>query len=194
MVQNNNPPELGKFEFGIVQRKARQIIGRAGYRNSDRNDLEQMLLMRLVQALKSFNSDKAHRHSFVTAVVERAVASILRNARAKKRDHHNTTSLNSAGDTVGNGTSELVNHITDRELSARRGQHPRSQEELAQLASDIAEVMDQLPIELRRFCERLKHASITEISSEMGVPRTTLYGLKRRLLKRFEQSGLRDYL
>ncbi len=187
-------PRLGRFEFGIVKRKVRQIVGRAGYTRQDKEDLEQELLTRLLQGLKSFDPDVAHRKSFVTAIVERAVATILRDAEAQKRDHRRISSLQRLVDLTDEGPTELAETIGDREYNGRRCRDPRSDEDLAQLVTDLAEVIDSMPGELRDLAERMKTQSISAIAREIGVPRTTLNDAVRRLRQRFEQTGLRDYL
>jgi RNA polymerase sigma-70 factor (ECF subfamily) len=187
-------PQLGRFEFGIVKRKVRQIIGRAGFTKQDRQDLEQELIARLLHSLRSFDPKQAHRKAFVTAVVERDVANILRDKQAEKRDHRRIGSLHVMIEVTEEGPTELADTIGDREFNARRCRDPRSAEDLAQLASDLAEVVAALPDELRDLAERLKTESISAIAREVGVPRTTLNDTVRRLRQRFEQAGLRDYL
>ena len=187
-------PRLGRFEFGIVKRKVRQIVGRAGYTRQDKEDLEQELLTRLLQGLKSFDPDVAHRKSFVTAIVERAVATILRDAEAQKRDHRRISSLQRLVNLTDEGPTELAETIGDREYNGRRCRDPRSDEDLAQLVTDLAEVIDSMPDELCDLAKRMKTQSISAIAREIGVPRTTLNDAVRRLRQRFEQSGLRDYL
>jgi hypothetical protein len=59
---------------------------------------------------------------------------------------------------------------------------------------DITEVVTKLPDELRDLAERLKTRSVSEIARDMGVPRTTLNESVRRLCRRFESAGLKDYL
>lgn len=193
-VSHVDRPQLGRFEFGIVKRKVRQIIGRAGFHQQDRQDLEQELLTRLLHSLKSFDPNQAHRKAFVTAVVERDVANILRDKQAEKRDHRRIGSLQVTIEITDNGPTELAETIGDRELNARRCRDPRSPDNLAQLACDLADVVAALPQELRDLAERLKTQSISAIAREVGIPRTTLNDAVRRLRKRFEQAGLRDYL
>jgi RNA polymerase sigma-70 factor (ECF subfamily) len=194
MFHNDNTPLLGRFEFGIIRKKVRQIIGCAGFKKQDRDDLEQELIARLLQSLKSFDPDVAHRKSFVTAVVERAVATILRDAQAEKRDPRRIGSLHVLVEVSDDGSTELAETIGDREYNARRCRDPRSAEDLAQLASDLADVVAALPAELCDLAERLKSHSIAEIARDLGVPRTTLNDTVRRLRQRFEQAGLRAYL
>ena len=194
MSHDNTAPQLGRFEFGIVKKKVRQIIGRAGFTRQDQADLEQELLTRLLQGLRSFDPNVAHRKSFVTAIVERAVANILRDAQAEKRDHRRIGSLQVLIEVTEDGPTELSETVGEREFNARRCSDPRSADDLAQLTSDLADFVESLPAELRNLAERLKTQSISAIAREVGVPRTTLNDAVRRLRQRFEQADLRDYL
>lgn len=194
MSHDDNQCRLGRFEFGIVKRKVKQIIGRSGYTRQDTEDLEQDLLTRLMQGLKSFDPDVAHRKSFVTAIVERSVASIIRDAEAQKRDHRRIGSLQLLVQVTEEGPIELVQTLSDREHNNRHCRDPRNDENLTHLVTDLAAVVDSLPDELRDLAERLKTQSISAIAREIGVPRTTLNDTVRRLRHRFEAAGLRDYV
>jgi RNA polymerase sigma-70 factor (ECF subfamily) len=187
-------PHLGRFEFGIIKRKVRRMIGRAGFTPQDRGDLEQELLARLLQRLESFDPAQAHRKAFVTMVVEQSVANILRDKQAAKRDHRRVTSLNVTVAAFEDGSIELAEAVGEREHNARRCRQPRSAEELAQLISDVTEVMASLPDDLRELAEGLISQPLAAIAREWGVPRTTLGDRVRRLRRRFEDAGLQAYL
>lgn len=167
---------------------------RPGYTRQDQEDLEQELLARLLQGLQSFDPDVAHFKSFVTAIVERSVATLLRDKQAEKRDHRRIGSLHVLIEVTQDGPTELGETVGEREFNARRCSDPRGADDLAQLTSDLAEFVAALPAELRELAERLKTQSISAIAREVGVPRTTLNDTVRRLRQRFEQAGLRDYL
>ena len=194
MLHDDYQQKIDRFARGIIRRKVNQLIGRAGFTRQDREDLEQELVLRLLQALPSFDRAKAHRNVFVTTVIERYVANILRDKQAEKRDHRRIGCLDVMMEITDEGPTELAQTIGQRELDARLGCHRRSDEELAQLARDIADVMAKLPDELRELAERLKSQTKSEIARDMGVPRTTLNESVRRLRRRFESKGLKDYL
>ena len=194
MLHDDYNEKIDRFTHGIIWRKVRQLIGRAGFTQQDRKDLQQDLILRVLQSLRSFDSSKAHRNKFVTAVVERHVANILRNKRAEKRDCRDAYSLNVVIGEEDERLVELADMIGQCELDARLGRHPRNDEDLKQLAQDAADVMATLPEELRDLAERLKTDSLSEIARGKGIPRTTLHASVRRLRQRFEQAGLKDYL
>lgn len=186
--------KFDRFTLGIIRRKVKQLITRAGFRPQDREDLEQELFARVLQSLPSFDPGQAHRNRFITAVVERFVANILRDKLAGKRDYRRICSLNVSFDVTYEGSIELADTISRREVGARLGGDPRTDEELAHLACDIADVIRKLPGELQDLAERLKTESVSEIARSMGVPRTTLNESVHRLRRRFERAGLKDYL
>jgi hypothetical protein len=63
------------------------------------------------------------------------------------------------------------------------------------LSLDVAACVARLhDPRLREFCERLQHDSITRISRDMNIPRTTLNWWRRILMQRFEEQGLKNYL
>jgi len=194
MFHDDTALKLGRFEFGIIKKKARQMIGRSGYREQDREEIEQELTARLLKSLESFNPRLGHRKAFVTAVVERDVANMLRDARAAKRDHRRISSLHVTIETTDDGPTELAESIGEREYNARRCQRPRSNEEQAQMASDLADARATLAPNEQVVFDLLKSHSIAAIARMLGVPRTTLNDTVRRMRCRFEHTGLRDYL
>ena len=187
-------PEVDKFTARLVKRKARQLVGRAGFVSSDREDIEQDLSLKLTKQLSAFDPRKGSLMSFITTVVERHAATLIRNKNAEKRDHRRICSLNVTIEVTDEGPTELVQTIGDRELDARLGRRRRSECELVQLALDLASVMATLPHDWQTLLERRKTQTMADIARELGVPRTTLNEWMRRIRKRFEKAGLNEYL
>lgn len=183
-----------RFVRGIIRRKVRQLIGLAGFTHQDRDDLEQELYVRLLQAMRRFDPERAHRNAFVTAVIERFVANVLRNKRAQKRNDQGRVSLNVFIEVAGEGQTELAQTIGDRELDARLGRERRSEDSLRDLMLDMAAVIATLPRQWQTLLELRKKHSMTEAAEQMGVPRTTLNEWMRRIRRRFEDAGMEHYL
>ena len=177
MLNDQFNEKIDRFTRGIVRRKVKQLIGRAGFTKQDHEDLEQELFVRILQSLPRFNSDQAHRNRFITTVVERYVANILRNKQAEKRDHRRIGSLN-----------VMI------EVDARFGRQRRTDEDLVQLAIDLADVIATLPESWQTLLELRKTQSMAEIAREMSVPRTTLNAWMRCIRNRLENTDIRDYL
>ena len=67
-------------------------------------------------------------------------------------------------------------------------------EDLLALRIDIERVLSELPPELRTLCDRLRIATVREVSRETGVPPSTLYEAIRKLRTFFDRAGVRSYL
>jgi RNA polymerase sigma-70 factor (ECF subfamily) len=167
------------------------MIGQSGLTPQDREDLEQELTAKVLQRLGPLDP-RRHHEALLTVVVERLVANVLRDRRAEKR-RVRVRSL-AAPAAAEDGPNELAAAVGRPEMNARLGVRPRTDEELAQLAADVADVLAALPAELRALAERLKTKSIAEVARDLGVPRTTLYEAIRLLRMRFERAGLKHYL
>ena len=151
-----------------IRRKARQLIGKAGLRPGDREDLEEELSLRLWRGLRDFNPALGHWSAFVGTVLERAANSILRLRNSEKRYSRHVCQLvttpvieDEEGDSS-EGTAEI----------AIAGD---SHEATVDLAHDVALVIDTLPPPLRALAEDLKHRGISEIVARNGVARSTIY-------------------
>ena len=193
MPKSNFDPSDDRFIRGIIRRKSKQLIGRPEFCHDDLEDLEQDLLTRVVQSLRRFDPEVAHLNRYVTAVVERFVANVVRDSKANKRDRQRTTTLNVMIQTEA-GPTELAQAIGDRELDARLGRERHSEHELHELALDLASVIATLPEAWRTLLQLRKSRTMPAIAEEMGVPRTTLNGWMRRIRQRFEKSDMQDYL
>ena len=194
MANTKFDPSNDRFTRGIIRRKINQLVRRSGFSQQERDDLEQDLLVRVLQSLPKFNPDQAHRNKFITTVVERYVANILRDRSAGKRDRRGRISLNVMIDGGEEGPTELLQTIGDRELDARLGRDRREEDELTQLAIDMAEVISTLPDSWQTLLELRKSRTMQQVADEMGVPRTTLNDWMRRIRQRFENAGMQDYL
>ena len=184
---------LDGFTTRLIRRKARQVVRRAGFSRSDRDDIEQELRLKLVKDLASYDPDQGHRHAFVVTVVERCVANLLRNRAAEKRGCRCTCSLDVVIEDGEEGPTELGETIGDRQYNARRVRWPRDAHELIELTADIEKVLADLPPELRELAEALKSESISAIARRTSTPRTTLYQRVRQLRRRFVEANSRDF-
>ena len=119
---------------------------------------------------------------------------MIRDKQAAKRDHRRSCSIHSVVGQDEDGPVELADTIGPREANTRLGIVPRSDAALAELGMDLADVMAQLPNDLRELCVRLQHDSISQIARDLGVPRTTVSTAVARLRAYFERAGMRGHL
>src|SRR5262249_17337721 len=152
--------------------------GRAGFTAHDVRDIEQELLLRLLQSLPQFDPEQAHINVFITTVVGRSVAMLLRERRAKKR---------------GAGVPSLDAPAAHRQPTEPPA-HRDSGADRIDLLTDLAAVLAALPADLRDLAERLKVQTVSQAARDLNVPRTTLLRQVERLRRCFEDAGLRIYL
>ncbi len=188
-------PILDGFAQRLIRRKARQLARLPGFSLSDCEDIEQELRLKLLKHLASYDPQQGCRQAFVTALVERQAANLLRAKRAEKRDHRSVRSLSMVvAEDEEEGPVELADTISQRHLDARLGRATREEHELAELAMDVNDVIAGLPPELGELARRLKTDSLSQIARDLGVPRTTLADRVQKLRRCFEQAGLQHYL
>src|SRR5262249_998688 len=90
--------------------------------------------------------------------------------------------------------SSLAHSVGQAEYNARRQRHPRDDDELAQLAFDLATEMEKWPATLRDLAQRLMSKTTAEVARDLNVPCTSLYESIAEIRRRLEDAGLRGYL
>ncbi len=179
------------FAAKLIRRKAKQLVGRAGFTRSDRADLEQEMKLRVWQRFGRFDPRIAHWNAFVTTIVERHVATILQAARRKKRLEGETlTSLSELVEDCDSELVELGETISPEQKEPLMGCYVATGEEQCALKLDVADVMANLPDDLRELCELLKFHNVKDAAREMGIPRTTASSMVSRLRQIFVDAGV----
>jgi len=187
--------ELGDYAEKLIRHKAKRLVGKAGLTISDVPDLEQDMKLDLLRRLSKFDPSKAQRNTFIARVVEHSVATIIESRKAGLRDYRRCTcSLNDPTKDLQGKPIERGDAMDQEQRRLRTGSAGRTPAEDVDLAVDVAEVVSDLPPELRDLCRRLKTQSPTEVSQETGIPRGTLYESFETLRRRFEKARLREYL
>jgi RNA polymerase sigma-70 factor, ECF subfamily len=192
-VTLENP--INKFAAHLIRRKARELSTRAGFSPTDRDDIEQELRLILLRRLDKFDPSVAHYNAFVTTVVERYSATILEHRQAESRSHSRYGgSLNQLVDDGDGNKIEMGATLPEDQQSVRTGARFRSGEELHDLATDVAQLIADLPPEVADICERLKRDTISVVARDLGMPRSTLRDLLKGVRSRFESCDMREYL
>jgi RNA polymerase sigma-70 factor (ECF subfamily) len=187
--------ELSDYAIRLIRHRARRLVATAGFAAQDIEDIRQDLIVDLLERLPKFDPAKATCNTFVARIIDRKVAKLIRDRNCEKRDpRREECSLNECIDDGEGGSVERIQTIAADEADRRLGRQARSDQETAELALDVEEVLKRLPDNLRRLCELLKTGSIADAARAMGVPRTTLHDHVKKLREVFEAAGLRDYL
>ncbi|NIM21304.1 MAG: RNA polymerase subunit sigma-24 [Candidatus Latescibacteria bacterium] len=186
---------IDDYAVRIIKHKARQLVGHAGFTESDREDLEQELVLDLLRRLPKYNPQRTKRNTFIALIIEHKVATIIESSKAGKRDYRTPLcSLNDQLEDKEGSSMEREETIDQEDYLRRTGKLSRPAVELQELSLDTQKVVASLPPELRELCRRLQTQSITEISRETGIPRGTIYESRKKLRALFEDAGLKKYL
>lgn len=190
------PRDLGHeltqgFAGRYVRHKAREVIGRYGFVIADLLDLEQELILRLMERLEKFDPTRAPWNSFVVAVVDRQLATILAGQRAQKRRHAVVRPLAKpfADDDASRDLGELY------EASPHARQSPvdgHKDLDLVDLEHDIAVVKHRLPYKLRIVWDWLQWDSVRQTARGLRVSPQTIYHRIKKLRAAFIAAGLED--
>jgi RNA polymerase sigma factor (sigma-70 family) len=175
---NDNDIILGRFASSFIRRKARLLSKFPEFQDQLVEDLEQELLLRLTSGMDLFDPVLRHPNVFVTTVVERAIAQMLRKRRAAKS---------------GSGRVFPFSALTENELNqfdpSCRRRHS------ADLKIDLSAAIAKLPPERQRLVELLMHdCSTKEIADELKVSKDTVRRWVTKIRRQVEDDGLRIYL
>jgi len=186
---------IDEYAVRIIKFKARQLVGRVGFTESDREDLEQEMILDLLQRLPKYNPDRAQRNTFIARVVEHKIATIIEARKAGLRDYRLCNcSLNERLEDEEGGSVERMETIDQEDYLRLTAGLSRSTAELRDLSIDVRQTIEKLPPELRELCRRLGIDTVTELSRDTGVPRGTIYESLKKLRAILEVAGLKDYL
>ena len=185
---------VNDYAASLIESKSRFLIGHHGFREDEREDLEQDLLLDYLRRIPKYDPKRAKRSTFIARIVRNKIASIIEARKAAKRSYRTPVySLTGWVKDRTNGFIQRIETVDADNYLLRRGRR-RQREEVLDLRIDLDRATDLLTPELRDLCRRLEHQTPTEISRATGVPRGTITDRIRKVRMVFEQRGLRDYL
>ena len=175
----------------LIRKKMRQVVGKYGIKESESQDIEQDLWLRLLQREPSYDPEKGEPTTFIAMVTETSVASIIDHREAQKRDWR-VPVISLDEEIEHDGGASLSRHeIVDQDTYLlRTGQSTKSREELQDLRIDIDRAIRSLPPLLRPIADLLEEFSISEIARMTGIPRTTINEKRDQICQIFEKAGL----
>jgi RNA polymerase sigma-70 factor (ECF subfamily) len=195
MGSKNKYGGLDEFAVKLIKRKARRLVGSAGFVDADLADLEQEFVIDLLLRRPRFNPALAKLETFITRVVDHHVATLVQRQKARCRDYRRRAgSLDERRDDDGGTSSDVPPVLASGSYRGESLATARRDEELADLRVDLRRALDDLPRDLRALCDRLQASSVSEMSRETGVPRGTVYEGVAKLRARFERAELAKYI
>jgi len=175
------PSDLGQeltqgFAGRYIGHKARQLIGRYGYVLADLPDLEQELRLRLWQRIPKFDSRRGPWNSFVVAVVDRQLATIVSPHNAKVQWQTLQRLLAQSASVIDDSESSESAQLTEpRAVPRRSAGGDRRDLDLFELRHDMAVVVPRLAPELRIVWEWLQFDTVRRTARALRVSPMTIY-------------------
>lgn len=182
------------FAARLIKNVARGMVGKTSLLADDVPDLQQDLWLHLLENIHHYCADRGHARAFITKVVKNKAASILAARAAEKRGGGSgCVSLNEEFEDDDGELSERHEAITvDDFLRLARGTI-RSELARLELAMDVRKIIEQLPAHQYVICLLLIDKDQCAVANVVGLPRSTLRDLIKRLRKIARGAGLEDY-
>jgi RNA polymerase sigma factor (sigma-70 family) len=182
------------FASRLIKKVAQRMVGKTDLLADDVPDLQQDLWLHLLENLRQYRADRGHPRAFITRVVKNKAASILAaRAAAKRGGGLQFVSLNEEfEDEDGEVTERLETISVDDYLRRTRGTI-RSEEERQDLSIDVRRMVDRQHPHCRAVCLLLIGRDVCDVANVVGLPRSTLRDLIKRLRASCAKTGLRKY-
>lgn len=179
----------------LIRSKATQLVGKYGFTESDREDLEQEIALALLLALPKYDSERGQRSTFISRVVNHSISDMIEARKAAKRDYRLCICSLNENLLYEDGTVAERLEAIDRDGCLRRtGKSDQSEVALQDLRIDVNRLISKLPGDLRRLCLQLQSANVSQVSNDTETSRSTIYRKLKKLRVIFEAVGLADYL
>lgn len=184
-----------KFIRSVIHRQVGKLIAKSDFTQQDRCDLVQEVYFRTTKSMRHYDPSVGHLYPYVCTVVQRHIANVVRDRSVVKRKSVGRVSLSKTIRGDDGGQVEMSQTLHDKDQDRRLGRERRlGEEELSDLRMDLVTVMSQLPEKFRDLLQRRQNHSITEISRDLGIPRTTLNDWMSQIRTLFEKAGFDRYL
>lgn len=184
-----------RFTRSLIRTKARQLARRREFWSADIEDIEADLQAHLVQHIEKFDPNRAQLNTFISRVLDTAVAMLLRDGRrAKRAAGHNVRSTetlreNVVADPVCGGAS-----VCEDDGLRRLGRTSTPFEERIVLRESVRQIVSRLSDDrLVRVARLLSDGgSIASIARDLEISRRQVRGLIAQIRERFVAGGFGD--
>lgn len=179
-------PEHHEYASRLIRFKVHRICRRRGIPKSDEEVIEHDLWTHLSLRMARYDPSRGQITTFIDRVVERWIISYLRHRFADKRDPRREEC--SLDDEVLDADGRVVpRHETTLEAASDPGR-------LRDLERDMAQILAQLPDDLRPIALALAFSTPNSVCAELGISRRAMAKAVERLREIFRDAGLDEYL
>lgn len=175
----------------LIRVKARQIVRRPGFSSSDSDDVEQDLFLHLLNQIQQFDPSRGSFNTFISRVVDSAVAMLVRERGRNKRAPATGVirSLEVMVDQTDGPPSPLGATLSQDDAQRRTGVAAMSNSDLFELADDIAHLMDALPPELQAVCRARMDRNRKETERDLDLSRRNYDAAIEQIREHFALGG-----
>ena len=177
-----------RFARGHVRGRVAKLVRTLGLPESDRDDLEQEVLVFVYQRLRQFNPSCGSIEAFTNKVVTSKVCNLIDQLTAKKRDFRLIDF--SFDETVRTLEGDYVDRkeLTDAQIVIQnRGDIESYTRDQIERKVDMDRIINKLPAELADVCNALKRGNATDAARELGISRREVTRRISKLRSIFEQ-------
>ena len=120
MDTGNQYDGIDEYAVSYIKYKAHQLIGHAGFTESDLPDIEQELTLELLSRAPRFNPHRAAWPTFAATVVDNAALNLIERQTAQKRGgRHRTISIEDFPGNDGGENIKLEDHLLKKDRAIR---------------------------------------------------------------------------
>ena len=183
-IAEQEPATLTPEGLTTIHYAVNRLIGRFGFTENDREDLEQELALNLLVALKDYNSERAKRSTFIKDCIENRIFNLVRDRRRIRRDPRRVSR-------IGDGEDDEASSVPASSLVDLQA---ASEQDRADLRMDLSAVIGALTPRLQEMCALLPDISPYAVSRQLGVSKQSVYRDVEKIRAAFAAAGLADYL
>lgn len=161
---------------------------------ADAEDLAQNIRLDLLRRLCRFDPAKSSRRTFIALLIEHRVRSLSEEARVIKRGYgcpH--VSLHDEINPDADAPTEIHETLSEDDYFRMTRGVSLSREASQDRAIDVTRAQARLTALEAEVCRLLLDKTKKEAAAELGIPRTTLQDMVRRIAKKLTQAGLKEY-
>ena len=178
----------------LLKIKARQLARRLEFRRTDPADIEHDLIAHVLKQADNYDPARSAPNTFVTRVVETAVAMLVRDrGRIKRAAGYRAMSLDHTHLRGGDPRrTTLGDIVSEGDLRRRCGGNVHDDQHDAELSTDVARAMQGLTCRQREIAKRLARATEASVAREMGISRRQVHNDVLAIREHFRRAGLGD--
>jgi len=191
----NSYEGLDDYVVKTILIKAKQLIGKAGYKLEDYDDIVQEIILDVCGRLPKYDPEKSKFKTFASRIVERKIADMFRAGNTENRDmNQRAESLNEIIEQEDGVLLECIQTVAREDLPWNDGAAFARESDQTDFKVDIHKIIPLLSPGNQAVCVRLTRENIAEICNDTGISRSALYDHVRQIRKRLQEAGFENYL